>query len=37
MKGKGELIKTWEVVRKAGIKKQFLNEIKGEIDKHLEQ
>lgn len=37
MKGTGELIKTWKVLRKACIKKKFYNEIKEAIDVHIEQ
>ncbi|MDF1511262.1 TnsD family transposase [Robertmurraya sp. DFI.2.37] len=37
MREAGEVIKTWKVLRKAGIKKQFFNEIKELIDMHLEK
>lgn len=36
MKEKGELVKSWKVLRKAGIKKRFLKEIKEVIDMHIE-
>lgn len=36
MKEAGEVIKAWKVLRRAGIKKQFFNEIKEAIDMHLE-